>query len=120
MGRITVSLPDELEARLDEYARQSGQSVSSLVARQWRASWMEEGTVGGRLARTGRVELRGFGSFHTVKRPPQTLRSPKTGQPVSVPEYRSVIFRASASMRKRLVLPPTLCGRLLPTFAGRA
>lgn len=33
MGRITVSLPDELEARLDEYARQSGQSVSSLVAR---------------------------------------------------------------------------------------
>lgn len=54
------------------------------------------------LARTGRVELRGFGSFQAVKRPAQTLRSPKTGQPVQVPEYRSVMFRAGQSLRRRL------------------
>ncbi len=54
------------------------------------------------LARSGRVELRGFGSFRTVRRPAQTLKSPKTGQPVEVPEYRSVEFRASQTLRKRL------------------
>lgn len=32
VGRITVSLPDEVETRLDELARQRGKSVSRLVA----------------------------------------------------------------------------------------
>lgn len=33
MGRITVSLPDDLEARLDKYAAEQGLAVSQVVAR---------------------------------------------------------------------------------------
>jgi len=33
MGRITVSLPDDLEARLDAYAAEHGLAVSQVVAR---------------------------------------------------------------------------------------
>jgi len=32
MGRITISLPDALEAQLDRYARDHGQPVSHVVA----------------------------------------------------------------------------------------
>lgn len=32
MGRITVSLPDDLEAELDRYAQQQSQPVSQVVA----------------------------------------------------------------------------------------
>ena len=32
MGRVTVSLPDELEAELDRYAQQRAQPVSQVVA----------------------------------------------------------------------------------------
>ena len=63
------------------------------------------------LVQSGRIELRGFGTFTAVRRPAQTLRSPKTGQPVEVPEYRSVMFRAGASLRDRLGPKPTEEGR---------
>ena len=63
------------------------------------------------LVESGRIELRGFGTFTAVRRPAQTLRSPKTGQPVEVPEYRSVMFRAGASLRDRLGPKPTEEGR---------
>lgn len=32
MGRITISIPDDLEGRLDEYARERQQPVSHVVA----------------------------------------------------------------------------------------
>jgi len=32
MGRLTISLPDELETRLDQYAKQQNQPVSQVVA----------------------------------------------------------------------------------------
>lgn len=91
MGRTKRQLARELAQELDLSEAKALRVIQRLLRK-----------LSEDLARTGRIELRGFGSFHTVKRPAQTLRSPKTGQPVSVPEYRSVIFRASASMRKRL------------------
>lgn len=47
------------------------------------------------IVESGRVELRGLGTFATVPRPPQTIRHPKTGEPIEVPAYRTVRFRAS-------------------------
>lgn len=58
------------------------------------------------LVESGRVELRGFGSFRTITRPAQKLRSPKTGLPVQVPAYRSVQFRAAQELRHRLAGAP--------------
>lgn len=55
------------------------------------------------IIETGRVELRGLGTFATVPRPPQTIRHPKTGEPIEVPAYRTVRFRASKRIRESLL-----------------
>lgn len=96
MGRTKRELARELAQELD-----ISESKALRLIRRLLKKLTED------LARTGRVELRGFGSFKTVKRPAQTLKSPKTGLPVQVPEYRSVMFRASQSLRRRLGPRPT-------------
>lgn len=58
--------------------------------------------IGTDLMESGHTEFRSLGTFSTVVRPAQTLKSPKTGQPVQVPAYRSVMFRAAARLRERL------------------
>ena len=55
------------------------------------------------IIETGRVELRGLGTFATVPRPPQTIRHPKTGDAIEVPAYRTVRFRASKRIRESLL-----------------
>ncbi|MGI5844339.1 MAG: HU family DNA-binding protein [Candidatus Xenobium sp.] len=55
------------------------------------------------IVESGRVELRGLGTFATVPRPPQTIRHPKTGEPIEVPAYRTVRFRASKRIREALL-----------------
>ena len=42
-------------------------------------------TIGDRLAKGDRAEIRGFGSFELSHRPPRKGRNPKTGAPVKVP-----------------------------------
>lgn len=91
MGRTRRQLAQELSVEL---------GISEALALRILRRIFEK--LAADLVESGRIELRGFGTFTAVKRPAQTLRSPKTGQPVSVPEYRSVIFRAGASLRKRL------------------
>lgn len=91
MGRTRRQLARELSREL----RISEAVAMRIMARLFRKLSED-------LVRTGRVELRGFGSFKTVQRPAQTLRSPKTGQPVQVPPYRTVAFRAGEALRRRL------------------
>ena len=91
MGRTRRQLAQELSTEL---------GISEALALQILRRIFEK--LATDLVESGRIELRGFGTFTAVKRPAQTLRSPKTGQPVPVPEYRSIIFRAGASLRKRL------------------
>jgi len=55
------------------------------------------------ITESGRVELRGLGTFATVPRPPQTIRHPKTGESIDVPAYRTVRFRASKRIRESLL-----------------
>lgn len=91
MGRTKRQLARELaqELRLPE------RTVLRLIGRLFRK-------ISEDLARTGRVELRGFGTFNTAVRPAQSLRSPKTGEPVQVPAYRAVVFRSGKLLRERL------------------
>lgn len=91
MGRTRRQLARELAQELDL----SETRALKMIRRLFRK-------MADDLVRSGRVELRGFGTFKTVKRAAQTLRSPKTGQPVLVPEYRTVAFRAAKALRKRL------------------
>jgi integration host factor subunit beta len=58
--------------------------------------------IGTRLARGGRVELRGFGAFSTRERGARKGRNPRTGEAVDVPGKRVPYFKAGKEMRVRL------------------
>ncbi len=59
-------------------------------------------TILGSIARAVRngdkVEIRGFGSFHTRQRPGRLGRNPKTGAPVEVPPKRIAYFKPSKEL----------------------
>ena len=49
---------------------------------------------------TGRhIEIRGFGSFDIVTRPPRNGRNPKSGNLVMVPARRALYFRPGKQLR---------------------
>lgn len=55
-----------------------------------------------RLAKGGRVELRGFGAFSTRERDARKGRNPRTGESVDVPDKRVPYFKPGKEMRARL------------------
>ncbi|HCZ17659.1 MAG TPA: integration host factor subunit beta [Candidatus Accumulibacter sp.] len=54
------------------------------------------------LAKGGRVEIRGFGSFDLNYRPPRTGRNPKTGEAVLVPAKVVPHFQAGKELRTKV------------------
>ena len=68
-----------------------------------------------------RVEIRGFGSW-TVRemdlRP--NARNPRTGERISVPARRKVMFRPGKALRGALSRPPTVVGEEPETVVGKA
>jgi integration host factor subunit beta len=59
-------------------------------------------TIIDQLAKGGRVELRGFGTFSTRSRDARDGRNPRTGAIVSVPAKNVPYFKAGKEMRSRL------------------
>lgn len=57
------------------------------------------GIIGDTLSKSGRVELRGFGSFSTKEREKRISRNPKTGKSISVQKKIHPYFRASKSLK---------------------
>jgi integration host factor subunit beta len=60
------------------------------------------GELSNTLAKKGRVEIRGFGSFTVHLRPPRNGRNPKTGQSVKVPAKDVPHFKAGKELRERV------------------
>jgi integration host factor subunit beta len=58
--------------------------------------------IADRLAKGGRVELRGFGAFSTRERGARTGRNPRTGETVQVPGKKVPFFKPGKEMRARL------------------
>ncbi|MFM9977991.1 MAG: integration host factor subunit beta [Sphingomonadaceae bacterium] len=58
--------------------------------------------MGAQLARGGRVELRGFGTFSTRARDARTGRNPRTGDAVDIDAKRVPHFKPGKEMRARL------------------
>jgi integration host factor subunit beta len=58
--------------------------------------------ISDRLAKGGRVELRGFGAFSTREREARQGRNPRTGDSVSVPGKKVPYFKPGKEMRARL------------------
>ena len=63
-------------------------------------------TMAETMARGGRIEIRGFGSFSLNYRPPRTGRNPKTGEKVQVPAKYVPHFKAGKELRERVDYPP--------------
>jgi len=62
-------------------------------------------SIGDRLAESGRVEIRGFGSFGVRVRPARIGRNPKTGEKVEVPPTPAPFFKAGKEMKESVDLP---------------
>jgi integration host factor subunit alpha len=60
------------------------------------------------LDRGETVKLSSFGSFVVRHKGPRTGRNPKTGVEVTIPPQRAVVFKASATLRKRLAGEQTI------------
>lgn len=56
----------------------------------------------GELARGGRVEIRGFGSFSVHHRPARRGRNPKTGESVDIPDKYVPHFKPGKELRERV------------------
>jgi len=54
------------------------------------------------LAKNGRIEIRGFGSFSLHHRPPRMGRNPKTGDAVPLPEKYVAHFKPGKELRERV------------------
>ena len=54
------------------------------------------------LKRGDRVELRGFGMFSTNKQKARISRNPKTGEKVHTPEKKTIHFKMSKDLFKKL------------------
>lgn len=59
-------------------------------------------TMSSTMARGGRIEIRGFGSFALNYRPPRTGRNPKSGDRVLVPAKYVPHFKAGKELRERV------------------
>ena len=57
------------------------------------------------LAKGGRIEIRGFGSFSLNYRPPRKGRNPKTGVSVMVPAKYVPHFKPGLELRERVDYP---------------
>lgn len=60
------------------------------------------------MAKGGRIEIRGFGSFALNYRPPRTGRNPKSGEKVQVPAKYVPHFKAGKELRERVDFKKTL------------
>jgi integration host factor subunit beta len=58
------------------------------------------------LAKGGRVEIRGFGSFKVKEYEPYSGRNPKTGESILVSRKKLPCFKLSSMMRKRINKKP--------------
>ena len=56
------------------------------------------------LAGNDRVEIRGFGSFGTLKRNSRNGRNPKSGEPVFVPSKKYHISVQGKNLKKELIV----------------
>ena len=54
------------------------------------------------LSNNEKIELRGFGTFSAKHRLPKKARNPKTGEKVNVPKKRTIKWKMSKDLFKRL------------------
>jgi len=61
-----------------------------------------EGIIATEVARGGKVQLTGFGTFERRERRARTARNPRTGAEIAVPATKVPAFSAGKSLKERV------------------
>ena len=92
MAIVKSKLLIQLKKSYPNFLKKDLEKVVSIVLNEIKQS----------LKRGDRVELRGFGMFSTNIQKARISRNPKTGEKVNTPEKRTIHFKMSKEMFKKL------------------
>jgi len=89
---VKSKLLDQLKKSYPNFLKKDLEKLVSVVLNEVKQA----------LKRGDRVELRGFGMFSTNIQKARISRNPKTGEKVNTPEKKTIHFKMSKEMFKKL------------------
>ena len=92
MAIVKSKLLDQLKKSYPNFLKKDLEKVLSIVLNEIKQA----------LKRGDRVELRGFGMFSTNIQKARISRNPKTGEKVNTPQKKTIHFKMSKEMFKKL------------------
>ena len=92
MAIVKSKLLNQLKNSYPNFLKKDLEKVVSVVLNEIKQA----------LKRGDRVELRGFGMFSTNIQKARISRNPKTGEKVNTPEKKTIHFKMSKEMFKKL------------------
>ena len=92
MAIVKSKLLNQLKKSYPNFLKKDLEKVVSIVLNEIKQT----------LKRGDRVELRGFGMFSTNIQKARISRNPKTGEKVNTPEKKTIHFKMSKEMFKKL------------------
>ena len=92
MAIVRSKLLNQLKKSYPNFLKKDLEKVVSIVLNEIKQT----------LKRGDRVELRGFGMFSTNIQKARISRNPKTGEKVNTPEKKTIHFKMSKEMFKKL------------------
>ena len=92
MAIVKSKLLNQLKKSYPNFLKKDLEKVVSVVLNEIKQA----------LKRGDRVELRGFGIFSTNTQKARISRNPKTGEKVNTPEKKTIHFKMSKEMFKKL------------------
>jgi nucleoid DNA-binding protein len=86
---------NDIVVRIAKETGQSYKDVRRIVQRTF-------DSVVEALATEGKIELRNFGVFKVRRRQARKARNPRTGEPVQVQAYNTVVFKPGLTMQEKI------------------
>ena len=92
MAVVKSKLLEQLSKNYPNFLKKDLKKISSIILNEIKRS----------LKKGDRVELRGFGVFYTNIQKARISRNPRTGEKVNTPEKRTIHFKMSKDLFKKL------------------
>jgi len=89
---VKSKLLKQLSKNYPNFLKKDLKKISSIILNEIKRA----------LKKGDRVELRGFGVFYTNIQKARISRNPKTGEKVNTPEKRTINFKMSKELFKKL------------------
>ena len=92
MSAVKSDLIKELSKNYPNFLKKDLEKFTNIILKE----------IKNTLKKGERVELRGFGVFSTKIQKPRISRNPKTGEKVNTPEKKTIHFKMSKDLFKKL------------------